>query len=48
MTTRPADGQKKAILDELAARSKAGELGAALELWEAVGRFVEQIGRAHV
>ena len=41
MTTRPADGQDKAILDELAARSKAGEPGAALELWEAVGRFVE-------
>ena len=41
MTTRPADGQDKAILDGLAARSKAGEPGAALELWEAVGRFVE-------
>ena len=41
MTTRPASSQDKAILDELAARSKAGEPGAALELWEAVGRFVE-------
>lgn len=41
MTTRPADGQDKAILDELAARLKSGKPGAALELWEAVRRFVE-------
>lgn len=41
MTARPADGQDKAILDGLAARVKAGEPGAALELWEAVRRFVD-------
>lgn len=41
MTTRPGDGQGKAILDELATRLKAGEPGAALELWKTVRRFVE-------
>lgn len=41
MTTWPADGQNKAILDGLDTRSKTGEPGAVVELWEAVRRFVE-------
>lgn len=45
MTTQPADGKGREILDKLAARSKAGEPGAMLELWDAVRRFVEMKAR---
>lgn len=45
MTERTASGQDKEMLGELAARLKAGEPWVALELWEAVRRFVEMKAR---
>lgn len=41
MTREETEGKNSANLDKLAHRLKTGEPGAALELWEAVRRFVE-------
>lgn len=41
MPIRPVGGQNGGTLDELIARSKSGEPGAILELWDAVRRFVK-------